>query len=113
MATPPDGIPPTMQMYLFHEPGTAFPDEDPFIAGNGGDEADIVYHEYTHGLSNRLVVDAQRRTRPSATSRPARWARRGATGTRMDFLVNQGLFTDTSADGEIRGRPVRRLRATT
>ncbi len=45
-------------MYLFHQPGTSFPDEDPFIAGNSGDEADVVYHEYTHGLSNRLVVDA-------------------------------------------------------
>ena len=31
---------------------------DPFVASNGGDEADIVYHEFTHGLSNRLVVDA-------------------------------------------------------
>ena len=35
-----------------------FPDEDPFLAANSGDEADVVYHEYTHGLSNRLVVDA-------------------------------------------------------
>ena len=25
---------------------------------NGGDDASIVYHEYTHGLSNRLVTDA-------------------------------------------------------
>ena len=25
---------------------------------NGGDDAAIVYHEYTHGLSNRLVTDA-------------------------------------------------------
>ena len=34
------------------------PAQDPFIAANGGDESDVVYHEYTHGLSNRLVVDA-------------------------------------------------------
>jgi hypothetical protein len=48
-----------MQMFLWHQPHTAFPDEDPFIAAMGSDEADIVYHENTHGLSNRLVVDAQ------------------------------------------------------
>ncbi len=57
MATPPDGMSPLMQMYVFHQTGTLFPDEDPFIAANSGDEADIVYHEYGHGLSNRLVVD--------------------------------------------------------
>ena len=62
MGTPPDGQSPTMQMYLFHLP--AFPFDlfanggDPFLPANGGDEADIVYHEYTHGLSNRLVVDS-------------------------------------------------------
>ena len=32
-------------------------DGDPFSATNTGDEAWTVYHEYTHGLSNRLVVD--------------------------------------------------------
>ena len=25
---------------------------------NGGDDASILYHEYTHGLSNRLIIDA-------------------------------------------------------
>ena len=48
-----------MQMYLFEPPG---------VGGyratvNGGDDASIVYHEYTHGLSNRLVTDARRRRR--------------------------------------------------
>jgi hypothetical protein len=62
MATPPDGQSPTMQMYLFHL--SRFPFDlfanggDPFLPSNGGDEADIVYHEYTHGLSNRLIVDS-------------------------------------------------------
>ena len=36
-----------MQMYLF----TA-------ATSNGADVADVVYHEYGHGLSNRLVVNA-------------------------------------------------------
>jgi hypothetical protein len=57
MTTPPDGTAPTMQMYLQHEPGTSYPGGDPFPANNTGDEAVTVYHEYTHGLSNRLVVD--------------------------------------------------------
>ena len=58
MSTPPDGEAPTMQMFLQHQPGTPYPDGDPFSPTNVGDEADTVYHEYTHGLSNRLVVDA-------------------------------------------------------
>src|SRR5437763_1245221 len=58
MSTPPDGESPLMGMFLFHARPDVWAD-DPFLAGNAGDEADIVYHEYTHGLSNRLVVDAQ------------------------------------------------------
>jgi hypothetical protein len=101
MNTPPDGIPPRMQMYLFHEPGTAFPDEDPFIAGNSGDEADIVYHEYGHGLSNRLVVDANGVStlgNIQAGSMGEAWSDWYA----MDFLVNEGHFRDRSSDGDLR-----------
>ena len=39
MSTPPDGTPPTMQMYLQHLPGTSYPAGDPFPANNTGDEA--------------------------------------------------------------------------
>ena len=46
MVTPPDGQPGRMQMYLF---------KSPYPAVNGGDDASVVYHEYTHGLTNRLV----------------------------------------------------------
>ncbi len=45
-ATPPDGMAPRMQMYLFD--GTT-PGRD------GSLDATVVLHEYTHGLSNRLV----------------------------------------------------------
>ena len=88
-------------MYLFHEPGTAFPDEDPFIAGNSGDEADIVYHEYGHGLSNRLVVDALGNStlgNIQAGAMGEAWSDWYA----MDFLVNEGLFRDRSSDGDLR-----------
>ena len=84
MATPPDGQAPTMQMYLFHQPGTTYPAEDPFIASNGGDEADIVYHEYTHGLSNRLVVDANGNS--TLGNMPGRLDGRG-----VERLVRHGL----------------------
>ena len=45
-ATPPDGSSPRMQMYLFTSPN---PDRD------GDYDADVMIHEYGHGLSNRLV----------------------------------------------------------
>ncbi len=46
MSTPPDGISPRMQMYVFTGPS---PDRD------GTLDAEVVLHEYTHGLSNRRV----------------------------------------------------------
>ena len=46
MSTPPDGSPPRMQMFVFTGPT---PDRD------GDFDNVIVLHEYTHGLSNRLV----------------------------------------------------------
>ena len=45
-STPPDGSPGRMQMYVFTGPT---PDRD------GDFDAEIMIHEYTHGLSNRLV----------------------------------------------------------
>jgi extracellular elastinolytic metalloproteinase len=54
MSTPPDGISPRMQMYLFAtNPSGTFTFRDI----NGGDDAGTVWHEYTHGLSNRLVTN--------------------------------------------------------
>ena len=46
----PEGLPPTMQMYLFAGPR--------FRAIDSGDDAATVWHEYTHGLSGRLVTHA-------------------------------------------------------
>lgn len=45
-ATPPDGQRPRMQQYLFISPN---PDRDSSI------DADVVFHEYGHGISNRLI----------------------------------------------------------
>jgi Fungalysin metallopeptidase (M36)/Bacterial Ig-like domain (group 3) len=46
-ATPPDGRSPRMQMFTFTAPPFAFTDGDM--------DADVIFHESTHGLSNRLV----------------------------------------------------------
>ena len=45
-ATPPDGLRPRMQQYLFTSPN---PDRDSSVDG------DVVFHEYGHGISNRLI----------------------------------------------------------
>ncbi len=96
MATPPDGIAPRMQMYLFHDPA-----DDSAPAANSGDTADIVYHEYVHGLSNRLVVDANGASTlgdVQAGAMGEAWSDWYA----MDFLVGKGLEKDTTAAGELR-----------
>jgi hypothetical protein len=93
MATPPDGKAPRMQMYLQHVPGTSYPKGDPFAPTDVGDEADTVYHEYTHGLSNRLVVNANGQSTLG-------FGQAGAMGEAwsdwyaMDYLVDQGLQKD-------------------
>jgi len=101
MSTPPDGQAPRMQMYLFHQPGTTYPAQDPFIPVSGADEADIVYHEYTHGLSNRLVVDAtgvSTLNSQQAGSLGEAWSDWYA----VDYLVATGQEKDTAASGELR-----------
>jgi len=100
MSTPPDGQAPTMQMYLQHQPGTSYPDEDPFSQTNVGDEADTVYHEYTHGLSNRLVVDAG----GASALGPVQGDAMGEAWSdwyAMDYLVAQGLQTDVRGTADI------------
>ncbi|HEY4098432.1 MAG TPA: M36 family metallopeptidase [Baekduia sp.] len=86
-ATPPDDQSPTMQMYLF---------TSPFPAINGADDASIVDHEYTHGLTNRLVGgDGQ------ANGLQTRQSRAMGEGWSdwysLDFLVDQGYMADSPA----------------
>jgi hypothetical protein len=102
MSTPPDGISPTMQMYLFHFPGTS--DDpvtgDPFVPTTGSLDASVLYHEYTHGLSNRLVIDANgNSTLNSIQSRSMgeAWSDYYA----MDYLVTKGFLKDTKKSGDL------------
>ncbi len=95
METPPDGHSPTMQMYLFHaEPGSAIP------SVNGGDDAEVVYHEYTHGLSNRLVLypdGTSGLSNQQGNSMGEGWSDWYAE----DFLNNLGFKPDTAAVGDV------------
>jgi extracellular elastinolytic metalloproteinase len=96
--TPPDGQQPRMQMFLFHYSQNP---ADPFVASNGGDEGDVVYHEFTHGLSNRLVIDANGNSTLGG-------GQAGAMGEAWsdwyanDFLNAEGWLIDTPADGDLR-----------
>ena len=99
MGTPADGQAPVMQMYLVHQPGTTA-DEDPYLPVQGGDDALTVYHEYTHGLSNRLVVDALGNSTLGnfqAGAMGEAWSDWYA----FDKLVGDGFLTDTAVPGEL------------
>ncbi|MET3425357.1 hypothetical protein BJ973_004569 [Actinoplanes tereljensis] len=99
MATPPDGTAPTMQMYLQPAAHTT-PEQDPWVPSDTGNEASSVYHEYTHGLSNRLVVDASGVSTlngPQSGAMGEAWSDWYA----YDYLQKEGLEKDTRAPGEL------------
>jgi subtilisin-like proprotein convertase family protein len=89
--TPPDGQPGKMQMFLFSAP---------YPAVNGADDATLVYHEYTHGMTNRLVGgDGQ------ANGLVARQSQAMGEGWSdyyaLDFLAHEGLVADPPAAGDV------------
>jgi hypothetical protein len=97
MLTPPDGQSPRMQMYLFEPIPALAPD---FADTNGGDDASVIYHEFTHGLTNRLVVDGAgdgALNTPQAGAMGEAWSDFYA----MDFLITQGFEADTDKPGEL------------
>jgi extracellular elastinolytic metalloproteinase len=102
MSTPPDGISPTMQMYLWHIPGASDDPAtgDPFVPTSSAFDASVEYHEYTHGLSNRLVIDANGNSTLNdiqAGAMGEAWSDYYA----MDYLVTKGFVKDTAASGEV------------
>lgn len=99
MSTPPDGTAPTMQLYL-QPAANSTPEEDPYVPSDTGNEASSVYHEYTHGLSNRLVVDAagvSTLNGPHSGAMGEAWSDWYA----YDYLQNAGLEKDTRKPGEL------------
>ncbi|MFG1608137.1 M36 family metallopeptidase, partial [Actinoplanes sp. NPDC049265] len=97
MTPTPDGVPGKMQMYLFPDPSWA---QDPFLAANSGDEADVVYHEYTHGMSNRLVVDAAGNSTLTGIQGYA-MGEAWSDWYAFDHLVAGGYQSDTAKPGEV------------
>jgi extracellular elastinolytic metalloproteinase len=94
MSTPPDGASPLMQMYLFRF------DPDRFFAFrniDGDDDAGTVWHEYTHGLSNRLVTHddgSGALSSPHSGAMGEAWSDWYA----LDLLHRRGLEIDTAPD---------------
>jgi hypothetical protein len=86
-----------MQMFLWSNactPGLSINDV------NGADDALIVYHEYTHGMTNRLVTDAA--GVPAMNGVQAGAMDEGlADFYALDYLVSHGLETDTAAPGQL------------
>jgi extracellular elastinolytic metalloproteinase len=102
MLTLEDGKYPTMQMYLFTQFPAGQPPPDPgSFEVDGGDDAPVVYHEYTHGLSNRLVGGpntAGTLTQSQAGAMGEAWSDWYA----YDYLVGQGLIPDNpNRSGEL------------
>lgn len=92
MYTPPDGKRPTMQMYLFRKDGRS----PGWPSANAGDDASVVYHEYTHGLSSRLVTypsGIQALNVGQSSAMGEAWSDWYA----MDELVAQGWVPDNPA----------------
>jgi extracellular elastinolytic metalloproteinase len=101
MFTPPDGHRPKMQLYLQHHPFTSYPQGGHWSPTNSGDIADTVYHEYTHGLSSRLVVDVRGRE----TLDPVQGDSMGEAWSdwyAMDYLVDQHLQPDLRGVADVR-----------
>ena len=95
----PDGQPLFMQIYLWSNActvsaGLALNDV------NAADDGLIVYHEYTHGMTNRLVTDAS--GNPAMNGRqPGAMDEGIADWYALDFLTGQGFETDTATPGEL------------
>ena len=99
--TLPDGVPGLMQMYLFGGPDSPVFGPDPFFSVSGADDATIVYHEYTHGLSNRLVTDAAgdgALTTPQAGGMGEAWSDWYA----IDELDREGNLADAPGTADVR-----------
>ncbi len=99
MLTLPDGQSPRMQMYLFTSFTGNF-NTDPTPDVNGGDDAAVVYHEYTHGLSNRLITYADGWGALDAFQSGA-MGEAWSDWYAMDHLVAEGFAPDTAAAGEV------------
>jgi hypothetical protein len=94
--TLPDGTPGLLQSHLFSDdPERGFGDVD------AANDASVIYHEYAHGLSGRLVTDGQGF---AALDTPQAGAIAEGTSDfyAMDHLVASGLVADDEALADVR-----------
>ncbi len=95
-STPADGTPGRMQMYLWSGP-QANPAAGPQYDVDGSASADVVYHEYAHGLSNRLVGNGGGLTQFQSRAMGEGWSDFYA----LDLLVHEGDRTDPAGPGDV------------
>ncbi len=89
--TPPDGRRPRMQMYLNYSP---------YLAASSSDDFLTLGHEFTHGLSNRLVVNSNNRS--TLNSYQAGGMGEGWSDFyAFDYLLKRQLATNTDDPGEL------------
>jgi Zn-dependent metalloprotease len=87
-ATPPDGQRPRMQQFLFTAPN---PDRDSSV------DSDVVFHEYGHGISNRLIGNGS--TALSGTQSGAMgegWSDYWATTLNNDGVMGEYVTQNTT-----------------
>ena len=105
MGTPPDGQSPFMGLLLFEKAdlGPEFPVGSGIPSSDAGQDGSVVYHEYTHGLSDRLVVypgGTSALDSYQAYSMGEAWSDWYA----LDLLVGEGYIPDTAAPDVVEGR---------
>ena len=97
MLTLPQGQAPRMALHLFKH--TVF---TPFVESNAGDNALIVWHEYAHGLSGRLITHAN--GQPALDTEQSNALGEGwSDWYALDLAEREGLLPDDDPDvnGEI------------
>ena len=96
--TPPDGRRPRMQMYLNYSP---------YLAASSSDDFLTLGHEFTHGLSNRLVVNSNNHSTLNSYQAGAMgeaWSDFYA----FDYLLRRHLTTNTRRARRAHPRPLPR-----
>jgi extracellular elastinolytic metalloproteinase len=92
----PEGMPLLMQLYLWSSYCTGGSEYDV----NPADDALVVYHEYTHGMTNRLVTDAA--GFPAMIgAQPGAMDEGLADWFALDMLNAEGFEPDTATPGEL------------
>jgi Zn-dependent metalloprotease len=86
-ATPPEGQRPRMQQYLFTSPN---PDRDSSV------DSDVVFHEYGHGISNRLIGNGSGLGGTQSGAMGEGWSDYWATTLNNDGVMGEYVTLNTT-----------------